>query len=142
MVGIIITGHGEFASGLKSSIELIVGKQENLEAVDFMINDSIEDLQRKLKKAIGAVDSGKGIVFFTDILGGSPFNISVLLSKKIKCSDVIAGSNLPAIINILFDRNRLSVEEIKNKALEAGESGIKAFSDQIRSRMKTEINGI
>lgn len=142
MVGIIIAGHGKFASGLRSSIELIAGKQEKLETVDFVEGDSVEDLEKKLKKAIDVLNSEEGIIFFTDILGGSPFKISVLLSNGIKNSEVIAGSNLPALINILFDRNVLSVDEIKNEALEAGKNGIKSFSAPIKSKRKIGANGI
>ena len=35
MVGIIVTGHGRFASGLTSSIDLIAGPQEKYVAVNF-----------------------------------------------------------------------------------------------------------
>jgi len=142
MIGIIITGHGKIASGLKSSIELIAGKQEKLEAVDFIEGDSIEDLHRKIKGAVDVLNSEEGIIFFTDIIGGSPFKTSVMISREIKNSEVIAGTNLPAVINILFDRSLLSVDEIKNKALEAGGNGIKSFSDQIRTKRNTGTQGI
>jgi len=65
-----------------------------------------------------------------------------MISREIKNSEVIAGTNLPAVINILFDRSLLSVDEIKNKALEAGGNGIKSFSDQIRTKRNTGTQGI
>ena len=37
LIGIIVTGHGNFASGLASSIEVIAGKQDKFEAIDFPI---------------------------------------------------------------------------------------------------------
>ena len=52
MIGIIVTGHGNFASGLTSSLELIAGKQENYIAVDFLKEDGIEQLTEKLNNAI------------------------------------------------------------------------------------------
>ena len=36
LIGIIVTGHGNFASGLASSIEVIAGKQDKFEAIDFL----------------------------------------------------------------------------------------------------------
>lgn len=35
MVGCILTGHGEFASGLGSAVEMIAGPQDNLTVVTF-----------------------------------------------------------------------------------------------------------
>lgn len=141
MVGIIIVGHGKFSSGLKNSIELIAGKQEKLEIVDFVEGDSVDDLHRKIKRAVDVLNSEEGIIFFTDILGGSPFKTSVMISKDIKNSEVIAGTNLPAIISILFDRD-VPVDEIKNKALEAGRGGIKSYSNQIKTKKNTGGEGI
>ena len=35
MIGLIVTGHGNFGSGLTSSLNLIAGEQENYQYVDF-----------------------------------------------------------------------------------------------------------
>lgn len=39
MLGIILTGHGHFATGLQSSIELIAGEQEKFIAINFEGNE-------------------------------------------------------------------------------------------------------
>ena len=36
MIGIIVAGHGNFASGITSMLELVVGKPENYEYIDFL----------------------------------------------------------------------------------------------------------
>lgn len=46
MIGIVVTGHGHFASGLTSSVELIGGKPEHYHAVDFVQEDSTDDLEK------------------------------------------------------------------------------------------------
>ena len=51
MLGLIVTGHGHFASGLTSSLELIAGDLQNYRAVDFEASDSVDDLRKKLEKA-------------------------------------------------------------------------------------------
>ena len=35
MVGVLITGHGNFATGLKTSVELIAGASDYFKYVDF-----------------------------------------------------------------------------------------------------------
>ena len=36
---IIITGHGEYASGIKSNLNFIAGEQKDVYAVDFLMED-------------------------------------------------------------------------------------------------------
>ncbi len=47
MVGLIISGHGNFASGLRTSLKLIAGEASNIEYVDFIETDSTESLMDK-----------------------------------------------------------------------------------------------
>ncbi len=47
-IKIIVVGHGKFASGLQSSLELFVGKQEEHNFIDFTKKMSEIDLQKKL----------------------------------------------------------------------------------------------
>lgn len=73
MVGIIITGHSNFATGIASAVKLVAGQQKNLEAVDFPDTYSTEELKTKLTEALDKLEECKNIIFFTDIVGGSPF---------------------------------------------------------------------
>ena len=45
MVGILITGHGHFASGIASSVELIMQSLEGVEVVDFPQGDTATELK-------------------------------------------------------------------------------------------------
>lgn len=54
MIGLIVTGHGNFATGITSSFRLIAGESPDYEAVDFLPEDSIEMLTEKLKNAAAA----------------------------------------------------------------------------------------
>ncbi|MEG0176816.1 PTS galactosamine/N-acetylgalactosamine transporter subunit IIA [Anaerorhabdus sp.] len=99
MIGIIITGHGNFATGLSSSVKLIAGQPENYEAVDFVQEDSVEDLERNLNNAIEKLAGCSGIMMFTDLVGGSPFKTSVEISMKRKEKIVVlGGTNLGMIV--------------------------------------------
>ena len=52
LIGIIVTGHGNFASGLASSIEVIAGKQDKFEAIDFPIGSTNTELAKQLQEAV------------------------------------------------------------------------------------------
>ena len=51
MIGILVTGHGNFASGLTTALELLAGPQEAYQAVDFLPEHSADELKEKMQKA-------------------------------------------------------------------------------------------
>ena len=55
MIGLIISGHGNFASGLRSSLKLIAGEPINVEYVDFEETDSTETLKEKYYTSLNQV---------------------------------------------------------------------------------------
>ncbi|MBS4535759.1 PTS sugar transporter subunit IIA [Clostridium sp. D2Q-14] len=126
MTGIIIAGHGNFASGMYSVIKLVAGEQENLEVVDFLEGDSTEDLKEKMIKELDKINEEE-CLFFTDIPGGSPFKTAVEISMEREGCEVISGSNVPMIMEILFDRDGSNIEELKERAMETGKNQIKSF---------------
>ncbi|MGN0308903.1 MAG: PTS fructose transporter subunit IIA [Lachnospiraceae bacterium] len=100
MVGIIVTGHGHFASGLGSSLKLITGITENVVLVDFEADHSTEILTDNINKAMDELKGCDGILVLSDLAGGSPFKCAVeckfaRLEQKI---EVIAGTNLPMLV--------------------------------------------
>ena len=84
MIGIIVTGHGSFATGITSGLKLLAGETAYYEAVDFLPEDSVEALTEKLLRAVEALSGLEGILILTDIAGGSPFNVSLKL-KLTRC---------------------------------------------------------
>lgn len=126
MIGVVIVGHGEFAKGLNSVLELIAGPQEALETVSFLQSDSSEDLRGNIKEALERLDTEETLIF-TDIPGGTPFKESVLLSTEDEGVEVIAGTNIPMLLEILFDREDRNVSEVKERAMNTGKDQIISF---------------
>ncbi len=50
--GIIVMGHGHFATGITSALELIMGSQPAYEALDFPAESDKEDLKKRLSAAL------------------------------------------------------------------------------------------
>lgn len=100
MVGLLITGHGHFATGLESSLKLITGITKNIVYVDFEADHSIKDLAQNMNRAFDALRDCDGVLVLADLAGGSPFKCAVeckfaRLNQEI---EVIAGSNLPMLL--------------------------------------------
>ena len=92
MIGIVVTGHGHFPSGLLSAIELVVGRPENVAAVDFVGGQSQADLQTALDAAIRGLE-GDEVLVLADLVGGTPFNTASTIREQIpgKQVKVLAG---------------------------------------------------
>ena len=100
MLGLLVTGHGHFATGLNSSLELIAGAQPNVALVDFEADHSTETLKANLHKAMDSLKDCDGILVLSDLAGGSPFNNASLCKaeRSDQKIEVLAGTNLPMII--------------------------------------------
>ena len=100
MVGILITGHGHFATGLGSSLQLITGITENVALVDFEADHSTDTLKANLHKAMDSLKECDGILVLSDLAGGSPFNNAsmCMAERPDQRIEVVAGTNLPMII--------------------------------------------
>ena len=79
MIGLIVTGHANFGSGMTSSVNLIAGEQEAYRYVDFLPTYGTEELTEEIAKAMDELKDCEGIIIFTDLMGGSPFNVAASL---------------------------------------------------------------
>lgn len=105
MINAVITGHGEFSIGMLHALEMIAGEQEKFKAVPFFNNDSIEDYKEKLLNVLEEVsDDSSNTIIFTDLKGGTPFNVSMLLTTNMSKVKVVAGSNLPILLEFVGQR--------------------------------------
>ena len=127
MVGIIITGHANFALGMMSAIKLVFGSPENLKIINFGEEDSTEILEDNIKIAIHELKECDGLLCFTDIAGGTPFQVSSRLSMEEAEMRVISGTNLPMLLGVLSERDVMDLNELAEYALEVGKEEVKEF---------------
>lgn len=98
MSSLVLVSHGNFCTELKASIEMIMGKQENIYTIPLLAEDGEREFLEKFEKITQSLNN---FVVFSDLLGGTPCNI---LSKKIMNGatfDLYAGMNLPMVISFI-----------------------------------------
>ncbi|GAA0743326.1 PTS galactosamine/N-acetylgalactosamine transporter subunit IIA [Clostridium oceanicum] len=130
MIGIIVSGHGNFATGLTSSLKLIAGEQKDLIAVDFTMDDTTDTLKEKMEKAMEKLKECEGIAFLTDIVGGSPFKTAALLGMGKEDMLVISGTNLGMLLEGSLCREGLTMEELKDTLLRSGKEAMKVYENK------------
>lgn len=131
MLGIILCGHGGFASGLEMAMKQILGKQSQFIAIDFPETSTTALLTSQLEEAIRTLDAEKDIVFLTDLLGGTPFRVASTLAMQKPGSEVITGTNLQLLLEMVMEREGLSSETFRIQALECGHRGLTSLADEL-----------
>lgn len=122
----VITGHGQFAPGLLSAFEMIGGANSSVVAVPF-VSENASEFAAKLEQAItdAEKDSDSGVVVFTDLMGGTPFNTAMVCALKHADVEVVAGTNLPMLLEcILASDSTDNAQSIAAKAVESGSAGV------------------
>lgn len=127
MIGFLITGHDDFSTGLKTSLEMIAGEQEKLEIVPFKENMSLDNFSDHLKEAVLRLNEDKeGVIIFSDLLGGTPFRVSMLAASEFENVEVLTGTNLPMLLEATSLRfSDSNIESLVNNIMQIGVEGIK-----------------
>lgn len=124
-IGIILVGHGKFGSSILHTAESIIGPQSDCVSISMDIAHEVEDAIRRLKDAASILDKGEGVIVLTDMFGGTPTNLALSLLSQHQV-EVITGMNLPMLLKVLENRDRVPLTELANMAHDAGKAGIVA----------------
>ncbi|MFV0475520.1 MAG: PTS sugar transporter subunit IIA [Pikeienuella sp.] len=132
MIGLVIVAHGGLARELLAATEHVVGPQSGAVAVSTGPEDDLTAKQAEIDAAVGAVDSGDGVILVTDMFGGTPCNLAIG-SMGGASVEVIYGANLPMLVKIAKMRAR-PLDEAVAAAIEAGRKYIDAASRMLQAK--------
>jgi PTS system mannose-specific IIA component len=135
MIGMLVLSHGQLAQEFVSTLEHILGPQENIKAIGIGPNDDIEEKRYQLIREINAVNTGKGVVIFTDMFGGTPSNLAIS-SMQEKTIEIVAGVNLPMLVKFASVRGSMSLIDAIVVAEDAGKNYINVASKLLASKTK------
>ncbi|OOE55937.1 PTS galactosamine/N-acetylgalactosamine transporter subunit IIA [Salinivibrio kushneri] len=134
MLGVIITGHGGFASGMEKAMLQVLGGQPQVAAIDFPASSTTQQLEQQFVAALNEIDSGDGVVFITDLLGGSPFRVASTLAIPRADIEVITGANLQLVLEMMMEREELTPKEFCYQALICGHRGMTSLADEMQKK--------
>jgi len=123
MVGILVVSHGQLAEALISSAKILVSSLENIKGISIWPEDKKEEIQERIEKEINEIDNGDGVIILTDLLGGTPTNLSLsfLQDKRVA---VVTGVNIPMLLTLASYQKEKSLEEIARLVKKAGQKSI------------------
>ena len=123
MIGVLIIGHDALPESLAQAAAHVLGSRPaQFEVLSVSCNDDPLDLLPRARAALAKLDSGEGVVIFSDIYGATPCN---LVGKLIDPGHVeaVAGVNLPMLVRAFTYRNKDMATMVK-KAVSGGCEGV------------------
>lgn len=124
---IIVSSHSNLAYGLRETLLFIGSDISNIEFI-VLDNQGVQDFEERVKKVFDKIFDEEVLVF-TDIFGGTPYNVFAkeILQRKIK-GEIISGFNVTMIIHALsVDTISEMLEELKE------DNGIKIYSEELKN---------
>lgn len=120
MTGIILCGHGSYASGMLAALGQLQGVPGHCAAIDFGPGMAQEALEAEMLRRMDEAGWEETIVL-TDILGGTPFKAAVTLAVGRPGMRVLTGVNLPVLLQLAVDAQRKGdIDEHIGQAVEDG----------------------
>ena len=101
----LLASHAYLAKGMKSSLELILGKQECVDVL-CAYTDEQYDIKVEIEKKLTALQPEDELIVITDLFGGSVNNeFTSLLTNTDKKIYLISGMNLALVMNLVVNKD-------------------------------------
>ena len=108
MIKIFISSHGHFASGLKSSLEILMGPNDRVTVFDAYVTQ--ESVQEHLDAFYETVSPEDTVLLLSDLYGGSVNSVMYTYLTKPN-TKLVAGVNLALVLDLAV-REEISDEEL------------------------------
>ena len=124
MVGILLLTHTPLGEAFLATLTHVYkSKPIAVEVMDVFADQDTEQVQALAHERIRALNSGAGVLVFTDICGATPANCAVRLIEAGEPVALVYGVNLPALLRAMCYRN-LPLSELTSKVVEGGQRGV------------------
>jgi PTS system mannose-specific IIA component len=137
-VGVVVVTHGQLATELVNSAEMIVGDLPHFAAVSIGWHEDVEHAKESIGAAIQRVSTSAGgtetepadVMVLTDMFGGTPANLAVtFVSPHV---EVITGVNLPMLIKLARPQKGPDLLTLARDMREHGRNAIWVASDLLK----------
>ena len=123
MIGILIVAHGTLSDSLIRAVTHVLGSRPpQFEGMRVAAADDPLLLLPRARELVTELDSGDGVVIFSDIYGATPCNLAIKLLQPGRIEGV-AGVNLPMLVRAFTYRAK-GMDTMIKKAISGGCDGV------------------
>ena len=123
MIKFLLASHGNLADGMYNSLEMIMGKQDNIFTLCVYTKEKF-DLKEAVLKIINELPCQDKLIVITDLFGGSVNNefMNNLGRKNIY---LVSGLSLPLVIELIANQQNKDIDALISTALKDSQSSIR-----------------
>lgn len=100
MKNLLLVTHGDFAKGILTSLNLVLGQVGNVDYVSITAKESIPEIAIMLERKMDGFANSSPTVILTDIAGGSTTQAAVKLLDSVRRVYLVTGLNLGLLLEI------------------------------------------
>ena len=134
MIGIVVVSHDNIANEMVETTKKILREADGIVAVAIDSNAPVEGNRKKIADAIEKVGSKDGVLLLSDMFGGTPSNLCLSFLGKQRL-EVIGGINLPMLIKLAVERERLGFDELPEFIRDYGRKNIVIASNVLEGKI-------
>lgn len=123
---IILATHGGLADGMRDTLSMVLGDASNVHVVS-LARDDKDPITSKVRALVDSFDPADKVYVCTDMLGSSVNNEMVALGAANDGITVIAGMNMPFVIELASAAGPLTNEELA-ELIRASREGLRDCS--------------
>ena len=123
MIGILIIAHDTLPDSLVKAVTHVLGtRPPQFETLSVASHDDPFNLMPAAKETVRKLDTGDGVLVFSDIYGATPCNLASKLLQPGHV-EVVAGVNLPMLVRAFTYRAK-GMDMMIRKAISGGCDGV------------------
>ena len=140
-LGVVVVTHGQLATELVNSAEMIVGDLPHFTSVAIGWHEEVDRAREEIGRAIERVRTSAGgaaaaapipVLVLTDMFGGTPANLAVTyVSPDV---EVITGVNLPMLIKLARPQPGMDLQALAHEMREHGRNAIWVASELLKGQ--------
>ena len=135
-LGVVVVTHGQLATELVNSAEMIVGDLPHFAAVSIGWHEDVDHAREEIGRAIERVQAragdGSSVLVLSDMFGGTPANLAVtFVSPQV---EVITGVNLPMLLKLARPQPDMDLQALAREMREHGRNAIWVASDLLKGQ--------
>ncbi|WP_077612695.1 PTS sugar transporter subunit IIA [Clostridium sp. Marseille-P2415] len=144
MKNIILVTHADFAKGILTSLELVMGKADHIDYVSISAEETIPDITAMIETKVNSFHNDGCTVIISDIIGGSTTRAAMELIGRREKIYLITGLNLGLLLEVamipLSGEEQSDRQALRN-AIESSKHTISLVNDSMEEQDFNQVSG-
>ncbi|WP_220739775.1 PTS sugar transporter subunit IIA [Leuconostoc miyukkimchii] len=129
---LILVSHGRFSEGLKDALSMFIGDDiETVKAIGLQSDDDVKVFGDRFRALLTELNADSKLIVLGDIIGGSPLTevINILSQEdKLEKATILGGMNFPMALNAAILKDSLNEDELVPVVLKEATAAVKQFT--------------